>query len=240
MIKKSYLFGLAVFCSLFVLFGCKSPVENKEPELEISEEKIDFASLKPRGFVPKVVRLGDSYINDKIESKAKKLSYEYYYFRVNGDDFSEAKREVVFTSGNVFHTATIDEGDAGDASKTKLKYEKIKDANGGGEVCIGTRFVLGLRVIDQSNNLVYHSMSKMMVMAPQSSVYSNETGKIAVPGNQMAYKNDVGITEGSVTKAATEYKEDKDVTIYTVTGATNKRVALKFGDFGDTNTVLVK
>lgn len=239
MIKKGYLFGLAVFCSLFVLVSCKATPKEEEPKLEVSEEKIDCASLMERGFVPKVVRLGDSYINDRIESKAKKLSYEYYYFRVeNGGNFDSVKEEDVFAPGKTFHTATIDEADAGDASKTKLKYEKIAAANGG-EVCIGTRFVLGLRVIDQSNNLVSRSMSKIEVRAPQAGAKSGETGKIYIPGDQRGFDGDIETVDGgTLTKSATKY--ENKMTVYTLTGASGKRIALKFGDFGETNKVLVQ
>lgn len=238
MIKKRYLFGLAVFCSLFVLLSCNTKQEKKDPELGVSEERIDFASLKQRGFVPKVVRLGDSYINDKIESKAKRLSYEYYYFRINnGEDFNEVKNIMeVFAPGKRFHTATIDEGDAGDASKTKLKYEKLTDVNGG-ELYIGTKFILGVRIIDQSNNLVYHSMSKMTVIAPQAAA---EGGKnmILLPGNQTGCSATVVASSGD-TLGNVKYDDKTGKTTYSLSVSENKLVSLEFTDLGKTNQVLV-
>lgn len=95
-------------------------------------------------------------------------------------------------------------------------------------------------MIDQSNNLVHRSMSKITVWAPQAGVVSTDnTGEIAVPGDQRAFAEDVETVDGgSVDASKTEYKGSK--TIYTIKGSSNRRNALRFGKFGETNKVLVK
>ena len=235
MIKKGLLFSFVVVCSLFFLTACPKAQEPNEPELEVfKEQNVPFDTLKETGFVPPVIRLPDSYVNDKIESKAKKLSYEFYYRVLTADeDFSKVTAP---TDGYLIHSATIAEEDAGDASKTKIKYDKLKAVNGG-DICVGTKFVIGLKVKDQSDNLVYHSISRYAVFAPKA--MAGDSGAITVAGDQTGFADLPTASEGSVTKA--EYTKDTDGrTKYTLTGAKDKRVSLTYGEFGSTNKVLVK
>ena len=240
MIKKGYLFSLVVFCSLFFLTACPKAQGPSEPELlKFKEQDVPFDTLKEVGFVPETIRLPDSYINDKIESKAKKLSYDFYYYRLKLDEeFKKVTDEMVFNPALIFQTTTISEEDAGLDSKAKISYDKLKKANGGGDICVGTKFVLGLKVKDQSDNLVYHAMMPRTVWAPASSAEGGN-GTISVPGNQLGFGNGVACEGGgTITHASTVYKDGK--TTYTVTGATGLYISLRFGDFGSTNKVLVK
>ncbi len=234
MIKKGCLFSFVVVCSLFFLTACPKAQEPNGPELKVfNEQNVPFDTLMETGFVPPVIRLSDSYVNDKIESKAKKLSYEFYYRVLTEDeDFSKVTAP---TDGYLIHSATIAEEDAGDASKTKIKYNKLKAVNGG-DICVGTKFVIGLIVKDQSDNLVYHSISRYVVFAPKA--MNGDTGVITVAGNQTGFNGRVEPSDGTLNEKDIEYKEEK--TIYKLTNASNKRVSLKYGDFGSTNKVLVK
>ena len=237
MIKKGCLFSLVVFCSLFFLTACQSPQGSTDPELVIAGvQNVPFDALKETGFIPPVIRLQDSYVNDKIESKAKKLSYEFYYYALVGnEDFPKITTEKAFSY--LIHTATIAEEDAGDASKTKIKYDKLKAVNGG-DICVGTKFVLGLRVKDQSDNLVYHTIMKYVVWAPKAQA-TDDTGEIAVSGDQRGFGGTISVVgDGDINESATVFKDGK--TIYKLTNASGKYVALKFDVFGETNRVLVK
>ena len=225
MIKKGCLFGFVVLCSLFVLTGCPKKAEPKEVEVKVFSAERDFASLKGTGFVPPVVRLGETYVNDKIESKDKTLSYEYYYKRstFGSDDYKDAL-EGVFSPGNNFHTATIKESDAGDASKTKLKYDKLKDVNGG-ELYIGSRFVLGLIVKDQNGEDLYKSKVKFYVTAPQADVKAEAGLKISIPGDHR-------LNNPTNAKAdSTTYDDGKGRTMFTIEGtpSAGDLVDLTFG-----------
>jgi lipoprotein len=242
MIKKGYLFSLlVVFCSLFFLTACpKAKSSDEVALLKFPEMEIPFDTLKEVGFLPPAIRLPDSYVNDKIENKAKKLSYDFYYYRLKGadEDFKDITAEKVFGSV-IFHTTTISEEDAGLDSKAKVTYDKLAKANGGGDICIGTRFILGLRVKDQSDNLVYQAIMPRSVWAPVSSAESKTAGEISVPGNQLGFGDGV-VTEGGGTINKTSTKYENGRTTYTLTSATGKYVSLKYGDFGSTNKVLVK
>ena len=236
MIKKGLLFSFVAVCSLFFLTACKTQQESNEPELQNFERNLSFDTLKEAGFIPPVVKLPDSYVNDKIESKAKKLSYEFYYYALpEGEEFVKVKNETVFAYR--IHSATIAEEDSGDASKTKIKYDKLRAVNGG-DICVGTKFIMGLIVKDQSDDLVYHSISKYTVTAPRA-MSTGKTGEISVAGDQTGFDGQLTASEGTISGA----KYDKDTnerTVYTLTGASNRRVSLKYGDFGSTNKVLVK
>ena len=238
MIKKGYLLSLVVVCSLFFLTACPKAQGSDEVELfTFKDQKMPFDTLVSTGFVPPVIRLPDSYVNDKIESKAKKLSYEFYYYVLIGDEtFDQVTRDKLFSPTYIIHTATIAEEDAGDASKTKIKYDRLKGANGG-DICVGTKFALGLRVKDQSDKLVYHAIMQYVVHAPKAFA-ATTSGRVCVHGDQMGYKGEVESSEGTVTRSATEYKDD--ITIYAIANATGKVVSLKYGEFGETNKVLVK
>ena len=238
MIKKGCLFSLVVFCSLFFLTACQKPQGSSEVGLvTFKEQKMPFDALMETGFVPPVIRLPDSYVNDKIESKAKKLSYEFYYYKLNGsDDFADVKEEKLFSPSYIIHTATIAEEDAGDASKTKIKYDKLKGANGG-DVCVGTKFVLGLRIKDQVGELRYRAILQYIVQAPSGGALADGSMKMSVPGNQTGFVGEITPTEGTI--GAVEFKDGR--TVYSITGATaGHTVALKFGTFGSTNAVVIK
>lgn len=237
MIKKGCLFSLVVFCSLFFLTACQKPQGSSEVELvTFKEQKMPFDALMETGFVPPVVRLPDSYVNDKIESKAKKLSYEFYYYRLaESEDFADVGEEKLFSPSYIIHTATIAEEDAGDASKTKIKYDKLKGANGG-DICVGTKFVLGLRVKDQVGDLRYRAILQYIVFAPTGGARADGSSKISVPGDQTGFKGTVEPTEGSI--SSTEVKDGR--TIYTLGSGNGKSIALKYGEFGSTNAVMVK
>ena len=237
MIKKGCLFSFVVVCSLFFLTACPKAQESNEPTLEVfKEQNVPFDTLLETGFVPPVIRLPDSYVNDKIESKAKKLSYEFYYRVLTEDeDFSKVTAPA---EGYLIHSATIAEEDAGDASKTKIKYDKLRAVNGG-DICVGTKFVIGLIVKDQSDNLVYHSISKYVVFAPKAKAgESNNT--ITVAGDQTGFKDLPTASEGAIVSKAEYTKDTSGRTVYTLTSATGKRVSLTYGEFGSTNKVLVK
>ena len=231
MIKKGCLFGFVVLCLLPVLTGCPNKVEpkNEDPK-EFFAEK-DFASLSETGFVPPVVRLAETYVNDKLESKDKTLSFEYYYKRseFGSESYDEAKKDF-FTPGNNFHTATIKESDAGDASKTKLKYDKLKAVNGG-ELYIGTRFVLGLIVKDQYGKELHRSMGMFYVTAPKADVKVLSDKKVSIPGDHSLAKIQDGAKFVSVDKGRTIY-------VVTATGETQ----LDFGNItgGKTCSFIVK
>lgn len=243
MIKKGLLFSLVAFASLFVLTACP----NKKTEGDGGPKEFivnrDFVSLTKSGFVPPVIRLGNTYVNDKIESKEKTLSYEYSYLRLNNNDKDfPAKAEAVkqvFADGRVFHTATINERDAGDASKTKLKYEKLKDVNGG-EICIGTRFILGLVVKNQVGEEVYKAIVKFSVWAPTSGVLSPSDKTIWVPGDQTAFPiTSVSASEGGDIDYEKVKYNDKGYTVYVVKDSIKgKSVHLTFSGFGETNDVI--
>lgn len=240
MITKRCFFGFVVVCSLFFLTACPKPSKADEVKIEESSVEKDFASLKEAGFVPPVVRLGDSYINDKIESKEKKLSYEYHYIVVKkGQDFAGVKTSDLFGAGTIFHNATIDEADAGNASKTNLKYEKLKAVNGG-EICIGTKFVLGLVIKDQVNSEIYKARINFTVFAPHAGAVSNNANTISVPGDQTAFDGDITVNDaGAIDPTKTKF--ENDVTTYTLKGSNAGKVAsLTYGSFGDTNRVVVK
>jgi len=240
MITKRYFFGFVAVCSLLFLTACPKPAAKEELKVEESNVKKDFASLAEAGFVPPVIRLGDSYVNDKIESKEKKLSYEYHYVVVDkGATFESIKTSDLFGAGNIFHNATIDEADAGNASKTNLKYEKLKAVNGG-EICIGTRFVLGLIIKDQVNQEIYKARINFTVVAPHAGVVSNSTGEISVPGDQRAFDGDITVNDGgNIIPKDTKFEDNK--TTYKLTGTSaGKVVSLTYGDFGDTNKVVMK
>ena len=235
MIKKGCLFSLVVFCSLFFLTACQKPQGSSEVGLvTFKEQKMPFDALMETGFVPPVIRLPDSYVNDKIESKAKKLSYEFYYRVLTEDeDFSKVTAP---TDGYLIHSATIAEEDAGDASKTKIKYDKLKGANGG-DVCVGTKFVLGLRIKDQVGELRYRAILQYIVQAPSGGALADGSMKISVPGNQTGFVGEITPTEGTV--GVVEFKDGR--TVYSITGATaGHTVALKYGTFGSTNAVVIK
>jgi len=238
MIKKGYLLSLVVVCSLFFLTACPKAQGSDEVELfTFKDQKMPFDTLVSAGFVPPVIRLPDSYVNDKIESKAKKLSYEFYYYVLIGDEtFDQVTRDKLFSPTYIIHTATIAEEDAGDASKTKIKYDRLKDANGG-DICVGTKFALGLRVKDQSDKLVYHAIMQYVVHAPKAFA-TTTSGKICVHGDQTGYKGEITSSGGTINETSTEYKDN--VTTYMINGASNELVSLKYGDFGETNKVLVK
>lgn len=235
MIKRGLLFSFVVVCSLFFLTACKTQQETGEPKLQNFERDLSFDALRETGFIPPVVRLPDSYVNDKIESKAKKLSYEFYYYALpEGEEFVKVKNETVFAYR--IHSATIAEEDAGDASKTKIKYDKLSAVNGG-DICVGTKFIIGLIVKDQSDNLVYHSISKYTVTAPKA--MAGATGVITVAGNQTGFNGTVEPSKGTLKEKDIEYKDEK--TMYKLTGVTQgDSVSLKYGDFGSTNKVLIK
>ena len=239
MIKKGCLFGLVLLCSLFVLTGCPTKPKDEEVANEVFENvSRDFSSLMEVGFVPPVVRLGETYVNDKVESKEKTLSYEYYYLRLSdGEDFSSVM-DKVFNPGNSFHTATIKEADAGDASKTKLKYDNLKAVNGG-EVCIGTKFVLGLIVKNHVNQEVYKARVQIYVTAPKAGVEGgNKT--ITVPGDQTLAKHPSVISrDDSSVQDEVEPKYVAGKTVYSVSGS--GVLALDYGEQGGkTAKVLVK
>lgn len=220
--------------------ACPNNGGKDEVTLTRTEEiKIPFDTLKEIGFVPPAIRLPDSYVNDKIENKAKKLSYDFCYHRLDKDDeFKKIGEDVVF--GNSFHTTTISEEDAGLDSKAKVTYDKLKKANGGGDICVGTRFIIGLKVIDQSGKLVYKALMPRTVWAHASTATSDESLKVSVPGNQLAC-DDVAIegASGTFDMSLTVYENGK--TVYTLpTTAKKKFVQLKYGEFGLTNKVLVK
>lgn len=237
MITKRYFFGFVAVCSLLFLTACPKSAKKEELKVEVSTVEKDFASLKEAGFVPPVIRLGDSYINDKIESKEKKLSYEYHYIVVK-EDFDNIKNEDLFSAGTTFHNATIDEADAGNASKTNLKYEKLKAVNGG-EICIGTKFVLGLIVKDQTNEEIYKARVNFTVFAPHAGAKSESKDTISVPGDQRAFAGTVKAKSGAtIDNSATVYAND--VTTYTLTSQGGKTDSLKYGDFGETNKVLIQ
>ena len=206
MIKKGCLFGFVVLCLLPVLTGCPNKVESKNEDPKEFFAERDFASLSETGFVPPVVRLAETYVNDKLESKDKTLSFEYYYKRsqFNSESYDEAKKDF-FTPGNNFHTATIKESDAGDASKTKLKYEKLKAVNGG-ELYIGTRFVLGLIVKDQYGKELYRSMGMFYVTAPQADVKAEGEKKVSIPGDHSLAKIPDGAKFLTVANGRTRYE----------------------------------
>ncbi|MGP1440349.1 MAG: hypothetical protein ACTTJ3_06390 [Treponema sp.] len=243
MIKKGYLFSLVVFCSLFFWTACKGSPESDEVKLlTFKEQKMAFDTLMDTGFVPPVIRLPDSYVNDKIESKAKKLSYEFYYYALSAEEgFDEVDEKKLFSPTYIIQTATIAEEDAGDASKTKIKYDKLKGANGG-DLFIGTKFVLGLRVKNQADKLVYRAMMQYIVHTPKASA-TGTTNEISLPGNQTgcAVRPTVAPTDCTLVDTDDYVSYDGTKTIYKLKdGASNKRVSLKFGEFGETNKVLVK
>ena len=240
MIKKGYLFSLVVFCSLSFLTACQKPQGSSEVELCVfKEQKVPFDTLKDTGFVPPVIRLPDSYVNDKIESKAKKLSYEFYYYSLSGsEDFPDVDKDKVFSPTYIIHTATIAEEDAGDASKTKIKYDKLKGANGG-DICVGTKFVLGLRVKDQVGELRYHALMQYVVHAPRA-VAGTSSGSVIVNGDQTGFKGDVTVLDGGNTVTKISYDSDKGVTVYSDLGTAGAKVSLKYGTFGETNKVILK
>lgn len=223
---------------MLFLTACPKPATKEEVKVKVSTVEKDFVSLMETGFIPPVIRLGDSYVNDKIESKEKKLSYEYHYIVVT-DDFDSIKDEELFAAGTTVHNATIDEADAGNASKTNLKYEKLKAVNGG-EVCIGTRFVLGLIVKDQTNEEIYKARVNFSIFAPRAGAEAIEKNSISIPGDHTAFEGTVSTDGGDDVKAGA-IKYDKGKTRYEFSKSLkDKLVALKFGNFGTTNKVLVK
>jgi len=230
MIKKGCLFAVVVMCSLFALTGCPKKAEEKKLEVNFSEIDRDFASLHATGFVPPVVRIGETYVNDKIESKSKTLSYEYYYKRIE-DGVSDDEKRNVFKVGNSFHTATIQEEDAGDASKTKLKYEKLKDVNGG-ELCIGTKFLLGLIVKDYNGQELYKSVAQFHVTAPQSDVKAEGSLKVSIPGDHTLSKKPAKVKTVESSGSRTTY-EVEGVPAGTA-------FSLNFGESGKTASVILK
>ncbi|MGP1438057.1 MAG: hypothetical protein ACTTKH_03190 [Treponema sp.] len=253
MIKKGYLFSLVVFCSLFFLASCNNAKGAEEPELlKYQNQEVPFDKLQANGFIPPTIRLPDSYVNDKIENKAKKLSYDFYYYRIkNGEDFSSVDikkndklEQTVFSPACIFHSTTISEEDAGLDSKAKVKYDKLREGNGGGDICIGTRFILGVKVKDQADRLVYHSITQYTVMAPVSTVIAVSGKKISVPGNQVGYEGTVTASDGWKIKSNSA-KFDGSVnrrTIYELeepSGTHTNMVNLEYGDFGKTNKVLI-
>lgn len=169
-------------------------------------------------------------MNDKVESKERTLSYEYYYLKT--ENFGKVDFEKLVNSGNNFHTATIKEADAGDASKTKLKYDKLVDANGG-ELCVGTRFVLGLIVKDYNGKEIHKERVDFKVMVPQADVRAESNLSISIPGDHA-----LGLLPDGVEKFT--LLDNGKRTSYVTKGKVGGRGHLDFGEFGVTPDVVLK
>lgn len=220
---------VVVFGLVFFVTACpKAPAEAEVTVIKESKANIPFDRLEEVGFKAENIQLPESFVNDKVISEAKQLYYDFYYSR-------DLKKDNLFSPTNIFHQANVKEDDVGKDSKATVDYAKLKKANGGGDISIGTKFLYGVTVKDQYGVLRYKSTTVVSVTA-SNNITSTESKKVKIKGDHTSFdKADITVSDGTI--SSVEYNGG-----YTVYGLSvgGKVVSLNFGEYGETGKVLVK